>query len=49
MIEGVKTTAPLGRAILNDALFRRGRYHTAYLEQLLKDGLDGVALAGKEA
>jgi len=48
MIEGVKTTAPLGRAILNDALFRRGRYHTAYLEQLLKDGLVGVALSGKD-
>jgi acetyl-CoA carboxylase biotin carboxylase subunit len=46
MIEGIKTTAPLGRAILNDASFRRGRYHTAYLEQLLKDGLGGMALAG---
>lgn len=46
MIEGVKTTAPLGRAILNDTLFRRGCYHTAYLEQLLKDGLGSVALVG---
>ena len=44
MIEGVKTTAPLGRAILNDALFRRGCYHTAYLEQLMKDGLGSVTL-----
>ena len=48
MIEGVKTTVPLGRALLNDALFRRGRYHTAYLEQCLKDGLGSVALAGKD-
>lgn len=46
MIEGVRTTAPLGRAILNDTLFRRGRYHTAYLEQLLKDGLGRVARPG---
>ena len=46
MIEGIKTTVPLGRAILNDDLFRRGRYHTAYLEQMLKDGSGGMVLAG---
>ncbi len=36
MIEGVKTTVPLGQAIMHDALFRRGVYHTAFLDNFLK-------------
>lgn len=36
MIEGVKTTVPLGQAIMHDALFRRGIYHTAFLDNFLK-------------
>ncbi|MBI2437514.1 MAG: acetyl-CoA carboxylase biotin carboxylase subunit [Lentisphaerae bacterium] len=42
MIEGIKTTAPLGRAILNNALFRRGQYHTGWLEQFIQAGSGGM-------
>ncbi len=34
-IEGVKTTIPLQRAILQDPEFQRGRYNTAFIENLL--------------
>jgi len=44
LIEGVKTTIPLGLAILNDSQFRRGKYHTGFLDQFLKDGL-GLKIA----
>ncbi|MCA1807980.1 MAG: acetyl-CoA carboxylase biotin carboxylase subunit [Kiritimatiellia bacterium] len=37
MIEGVKTTVPLGQFIMRDELFRQGTYHTAFLDNLLKD------------
>ncbi len=36
MIEGVKTTVPLGQAIMNNSLFQRGVYHTAFLDNFLK-------------
>lgn len=36
MIEGIKTTVPLGQAIMHDALYRRGKYHTAYLDDFLQ-------------
>lgn len=38
LIEGPKTTIPLGQAIVNDSLFRRGRYNTVFLDNFLKDG-----------
>lgn len=41
MIDGPKTTAPLGRAIMNDAQFQRGSYDTAFLEKFLQDGWMG--------
>ncbi|MCC6354731.1 MAG: acetyl-CoA carboxylase biotin carboxylase subunit [Verrucomicrobiae bacterium] len=34
-IEGVKTTAPFAALIMGDPDFRRGRYSTAFVEQLL--------------
>jgi acetyl-CoA carboxylase biotin carboxylase subunit len=33
VIEGVKTTIPLHRRILDDADFRAGRYSTRFLER----------------
>lgn len=38
MIEGPKTTVSLGQAVMNDSLFRRGKYHTKYLEGFIRDG-----------
>ena len=38
MIEGPKTTVSLGQAVMNDSLFRRGKYHTKYLESFIRDG-----------
>lgn len=38
-IDGVKTTAPLHRALLDDADVRAGRYHTNYLEAWMRDWL----------
>jgi acetyl-CoA carboxylase biotin carboxylase subunit len=37
-IEGIKTTIPLHRRLLEDAAFLSGRYHTGYLEGLLAGG-----------
>lgn len=47
LIEGVKTTAPLGQAIMHDALFRRGIYHTSFLDGFLKT--EPARLAGLDA
>ena len=35
MIRGVKTTVPLHKLILKDPNFRRGRYSTSFIEQLM--------------
>jgi len=43
MIEGPKTTIPVGMALMNDALFRRGQYNTAFLDNFLKDSAELVA------
>ncbi len=37
MIDGIQTTLPLGRALMNDVAFRRGRYDTGFLETYLKE------------
>lgn len=37
MIEGPKTTVPLGQALMNDSMFRRGQYNTAFLDNFIKD------------
>jgi acetyl-CoA carboxylase biotin carboxylase subunit len=39
LIEGPKTTIPLGQAIMNDPDFKRGNYDTTYLDRFLKDGI----------
>ena len=46
LIKGPKTTIPLGLAVVNDALFRRGKYNTSYLDTFLRDAW-GVAEANK--
>ena len=38
IIEGPKTTVPLGQALMNDALFRRGQYNISFLDKFIKDG-----------
>ena len=35
VVEGVKTTVPLHQAILEERQFRKGNYHTQYLDQIL--------------
>jgi acetyl-CoA carboxylase biotin carboxylase subunit len=47
LIEGPKTTIPLGQAIVNDALFRRGKYSTTYLESFLRDGWAGAEMESR--
>ena len=37
-LEGIKTTIPLHRRLLEDEAFVSGEYHTGYLEGLLRDG-----------
>ena len=39
---GIKTTIPLHRAIMQNVDFRKGSYHTGFLEQFLKDGVPKV-------
>ena len=46
LIEGPKTTLPLGQAIMNDSLFRRGKYNTAFLDNFLKDGWGMAVMSG---
>jgi acetyl-CoA carboxylase biotin carboxylase subunit len=36
VIRGIKTTVPIGQAILKDPDFRRGRYTTHFVENFLK-------------
>lgn len=37
MIDGPKTTVPLGQAIINNSRFRRGDYNTTFLDSFLKE------------
>jgi len=39
MITGIKTTIPFQQAIMLNADFRAGRYHTGFVERILKDGI----------
>ena len=39
LILGVKTTIPLQRAIMRDVDFRRGNYHTGFLDRFLEHGV----------
>ena len=38
IIEGPKTTVPLGQALMNDSLFRRGQYNISFLDNFIKNG-----------
>jgi len=42
MITGIKTTIPFQQAIMRNADFRRGSYHTGFVEQLLREGVPVV-------
>ncbi|MDX2082166.1 MAG: acetyl-CoA carboxylase biotin carboxylase subunit [Terrimicrobiaceae bacterium] len=42
MITGIKTTIPFQQAIMRNADFRRGRYHTGFVEQMLREGVPVV-------
>ena len=39
MITGIKTTIPFQQAIMHNEAFRHGKYHTGFVEQLLRDGV----------
>ncbi|MEI8294783.1 MAG: acetyl-CoA carboxylase biotin carboxylase subunit [bacterium] len=39
MITGIKTTIPFQQAIMHNESFRKGKYHTGFVEQLLRDGV----------
>ena len=39
MITGIKTTIPFQQAIMQNSSFREGKYHTGFVEQLLRDGV----------
>ena len=42
MITGVKTTIPFQQAIMQDPDFRRGSYHTGFVEKLSQSGIPMV-------
>ena len=39
MITGIKTTIPFQQAIMQNSDFRRGAYHTGFVESLLLKGV----------
>ena len=39
MITGIKTTIPFQQAIMHNESFRQGKYHTGFVEQLLREGV----------
>jgi acetyl-CoA carboxylase biotin carboxylase subunit len=39
MITGIKTTIPFQQAIMQNSRFRDGKYHTGFVEELLRDGV----------
>ncbi len=42
MITGVKTTIPFQQAIMQNSDFRRGKYHTGFVEKLSQSGIPMV-------
>ena len=42
LLLGIKTTIPLQRAVMRDADFRRGTYHTGFLKKFLENGVPEV-------
>jgi acetyl-CoA carboxylase biotin carboxylase subunit len=42
MITGIKTTIPFQQAIMRNPDFRKGKYHTGFVEQMLRDGVPVV-------
>ncbi|MCX6971481.1 MAG: acetyl-CoA carboxylase biotin carboxylase subunit [Verrucomicrobia bacterium] len=42
MITGIKTTIPFQQAIMRNSDFRKGKYHTGFVEQMLRDGVPVV-------
>ena len=42
MITGIKTTIPFQQAIMRNSDFRKGNYHTGFVEQMLRDGVPVV-------
>jgi acetyl-CoA carboxylase biotin carboxylase subunit len=42
MITGVKTNIPFQQAIMQNADFRRGRYHTGFVEKVSQSGIPMV-------
>ena len=45
MIEGTKTTVPLGKDVINNSVFRRGKYNIAFFDTFFKEWT-GSAAAG---
>jgi acetyl-CoA carboxylase biotin carboxylase subunit len=43
MITGIKTTIPFQQAIMQNAQFRQGKYHTGFVEELLRGGVPIVS------
>jgi acetyl-CoA carboxylase biotin carboxylase subunit len=39
MITGIETTIPFQQAIMQTADFRKGKYHTGFVEKLLQSGV----------
>ena len=42
MSTGIKTTIPFQQAIMRNSDFRKGKYHTGFVEQMLRDGVPVV-------
>lgn len=42
MITGIKTTIPFQQAVMRNSDFRKGKYHTGFVEQMLRDGVPVV-------
>ncbi|MCK9590159.1 MAG: hypothetical protein M0Q93_12460, partial [Terrimicrobiaceae bacterium] len=42
MITGINTTIPFQQAIMRNSDFRKGKYHTGFVEQMLRDGVPVV-------
>jgi acetyl-CoA carboxylase, biotin carboxylase subunit len=43
MITGIKTTIPFQQAIMQNPQFRLGKYHTGFVEELLRDGVPVIS------
>ena len=47
-VEGIHTTIPFFRAVVNDDEFRRGDFDTGFIERFLKDGFGVHGLSDDE-